>query len=302
MANELKDVLRVEGSETGIYTSIRERQNGYTIDGSDPHKIIHKFVGGTYGIWSDDTYTLNLINSQIALSQINDENVVVNISYASNLTNQELVNAYLLRPTLSIVSFTQNQGSSLQKGQTTIGATGTNPVVATFGLTGAIDSWWLRDYAGTGLTGIGATGTYNFSYVPYLTPSGTYAYTLSATDIASSSVSSTIYVDFKMNKYYGTSASATPNETIIEAGTATLSTDTAASKTLSTVNITGGGNYIYYAYPAAWGALTNLYVNGFLSGWNVTTVSVTNGYSNTENYTVYTSPNQIVGGITLAAN
>lgn len=107
-------------------------------------------------------------------------------------------------------------------------------------------------------------------------------------------------VRFRLNKYYGTSVSSTPDESTIEAGTSVYSNDLSSSRTLGSVSINGGGDYIFYAFPSAWGSV-NLTVNGFGAIWNITTVSINNDEGNTENYTVYTSPNQIAGTINLAA-
>lgn len=110
----------------------------------------------------------------------------------------------------------------------------------------------------------------------------------------------TAYVRFTLGKYYGISSSSEPNESTIKSGTEVNSIDTSSSRTLSSTTIAGGGDYIYYAYPSAWGSV-DLTVNGFATVWNETTVSVDNEEGNTENYRVYTSPNQITGSITLAA-
>jgi hypothetical protein len=115
----------------------------------------------------------------------------------------------------------------------------------------------------------------------------------------SSTTSTTIY--FKLNKYYGQSANATPTDTIIKAalaGVTTASIDTATSRSQSIVTQAGGANYVYYSYPAAWGNVT-IYVNGFLTIWNKTTVSITNTQGHTENYYCYTSANTIAGSITM---
>jgi hypothetical protein len=254
---QFSDVLRVEGSVTGVFNAVRNKQVGF--ESTSPYRMIHKLADGTTHHWTSDEeevisatdveysnpmqpalgnvgVTLDFlmgITGQFgpqgatgASAALNDENVSVSISYAPSLTNQEMVNQFLLRPPLSVTYFYHDQGSSIEKGQTDIGAIGTNPVEATFGLTGAITNWWLRDNYGTGVTGTSSTGNNAFEYNPYLTPSGRYTHTLTATDIANTNVTSNVYIDFKLKKYYGSSVSPTIDETAIETGTAALMVDT----------------------------------------------------------------------------
>ena len=127
------------------------------------------------------------------------------------------------------------------------------------------------------------------------------AVTVIGTDTYPTTASATSYLRFELYKYWGQSASSTPTETIIEAalnGGSTLSVDTASSRVKSTYSQAGGAQYLYYAYPQAWGTAT-IYVNGFLTVWNLTTVSVTNAYANTQNYYCYTSPTTIAGSVTV---
>lgn len=282
MANYFYDVLRVEADATGVLglpTILRMQQLGLEADGN--RRLAYKDSSGVMWYWTPDTE-----------QDIYAYNVIYNNS-DYNISDVQQALDYLLRQPLEIVSMT-NDAINSNKGQTI------NTVTVSWGLTGTVGIIELNNAANQPGELDTTDVSYEYTGLGY-GPTGAYSFTLSASnDWETVQETTTMY--FKLNKYYGTSASATPNEGQIEAGTATLSIDTATSKTLSTVNITGGGNYIYYAYPAAWGALTNLYVNGFLSGWNITTVAVTNGYSNTENYIVYTSPNTIVGGITLAGN
>lgn len=108
------------------------------------------------------------------------------------------------------------------------------------------------------------------------------------------------YVRFYIATFYGTSANSAPTESDIEAGTTTWETQSSGNRAQSSVNITGGSNYIFYAYPSSWGDI-NLYINGFLSNWNITTVSVTNAYGDTRDYYVFTSPTTIVAIVALSA-
>jgi hypothetical protein len=194
---------------------------------------------------------------------------------------------YLLYVPAAISSFTNNAGT-VYKGSTVTGFT------ANWAVSGTITAQTL-----TGKTP--ALGDRTATYTGLSLTTDT-SYTLTISDAVSSPVDtaiSTIY--FRLRKYYGVSASATPDSAAIKFGTAVASINTNASRALASVSITPGGNYPYYAFPSAWGVVS-LLVNGFATVWNVTTVSITSIEGDTENYTCYTSPNQVVGDITLVAN
>jgi hypothetical protein len=112
--------------------------------------------------------------------------------------------------------------------------------------------------------------------------------------------SATTWVYFKIATFYGASTNAAPTESNIEAGTTTWETQDAVNRALANTAITGGGNYPFYAFPSAWGTVA-LTVGGLPATWNVTTVSITNSYGDTRNYSVYTSPNTTIGTIYLQA-
>lgn len=298
MSNLLKDVLRVEGTETGTYTSIRERQTGYTVDGSEPKKIIHKYAGGSYGVWVDEDGVQELINTGVNNLTVADEDVSTYFSDYPTLITQEMVNNYLLGPDLDIIYFNDNQ-ANVEKGDSIAS------VSLDWGLTGSISSITLTDAIG-GSTGMatGYSGALTINYSPNLGDTGVYTYTLSATDLGGTEVSDTETFFFGLYTYWGQSANdySTITEGIIEAasnGGSTLERDTSSSKSKSEFSQAGGGKYIYYAYPAAWGTLSTIKVNGFGSTWNHGTVSVTNAQGNTENYYAYVSPNVINGTVTL---
>lgn len=94
--------------------------------------------------------------------------------------------------------------------------------------------------------------------------------------------------------FYGVSSNASGNnEAFIEA-LASSQLQSARNASLS-VNA-GPGEYIYYAYPTAYGAAT-FTVGGFEGGFNLvsTTISVTNAFGVTQNYTLYRSTNPSLG-------
>lgn len=94
--------------------------------------------------------------------------------------------------------------------------------------------------------------------------------------------------------YYGVSSNASGNnEAFIEA---LASSQLQSSRSASLSVNAGPGEYIYYAYPTAYGAAT-FTVGGFEGGFNLvsTTISVTNAYGVTQNYTLYRSTNPSLG-------
>lgn len=170
-------------------------------------------------------------------------------------------------------------------------------------VTGVTVSWTLTGSAITSQT-LTDAGSLNIADRSHIFTDLSYTtdkyYTLSVTDgVTPTSASTWIY--FYISKFYGTTTDAAPTESDIEAGTgASWEYQNAAYRALASVNVTGAGKYIFYAYPSSWGDI-NLYVNGFLSSWNRTTVSITNAYGDTRNYYCFTSPTTIIGTISLSA-
>lgn len=120
----------------------------------------------------------------------------------------------------------------------------------------------------------------------------TFSGTVTTVDSKTASTSTTF--TFQKRRYWGRSASASPDETIIEAvagGGSELSTDTRAKSGFSIS--ASGSNYVYYAYPSSYGLLTSITVGGFdsFNAFTITSVSVTNSLGYEEVYYVYTSNN-----------
>jgi hypothetical protein len=115
-------------------------------------------------------------------------------------------------------------------------------------------------------------------------------FTNSVTTVDSKSASSSTSFTFLPKRYFGRSASGTPDNTIILAtagGGSALSGSRAGTFIISA----SGSNFPYFAYPSNLGSLTSIKdVNNFevLSSFNITTVSVTNASGFTQNYLVYT--------------
>jgi hypothetical protein len=278
MSNTDADVLRLHSSETGLQPIQRTKADGYA---TDTYKIIHKFPDGSTKKWTPDE-ELDLDASDLSYT---------NTSYAT-LTDVELALNYLLRESITIHGLTNDVGifeRGLIKTDVTPSWAGISGTVTALNIS---DTYWGVDAA----IAIDST-SYPYSGIG-LTGSSTW--TLAASDGVTETTDTTV-IAAGLYSYWGQSASATPNETIIEAalnGGSSLEQDQASARSKAEYSQAGGGNYIYYAYPSAWGSVS-IKVNGFGSTWNETTVSVTNASGYTCNYKCYTSPNTIVGTVTL---
>ncbi len=100
--------------------------------------------------------------------------------------------------------------------------------------------------------------------------------------------------------FWGVSSNGSGStETFIEA----LSNSTLASSLARTISLSPGvGEYIYYAYPASYGAAT-FTVGGFEGGFDLisASIAVTNAYSVTQNYRLYRSTNPNLGSTTVVS-
>lgn len=123
------------------------------------------------------------------------------------------------------------------------------------------------------------------------------SFTLSANKGALNDTAQASYT-WRPRCYYGVSNNASGNsEAFIEA----LASSQLQSSRNATLSVNpGGGEYIYYAYPTAYGAAT-FTVGGFEGGFNLvsTTISVTNANGVTQDYTLYRSTNPSLGSTTV---
>jgi hypothetical protein len=219
----------------------------------------------------------------------------VNVNYAGHPSypNVQVALDHLLYASLSMGLVINPTPSSTPKGVTV------TAVDATWSASNTLTSNSLTGPGGLpGSLGVGVR-TYHYSG---LSLTSDQLFTASGSDGTTSS-SASQYIRFYLNKYWGQSALASPTEAIIEAalsGGSQTSIDAASSRPKTSYSQTGGGNYIYYAYPSSWGLATSITVNGFLSIWLLTTVSIDNGSGDIENYNCYTSPNQISGTVFVA--
>lgn len=369
MANEYKDVVRVESTEAGLTGILRNGQLGFATDGEK--RMTYKFADGTVRHWvSDeqahefDLYADNVYHLDEVTTKINFDTGVINLDvtgervlrgdYQAGDTGASLsIDAeYLKINGTRITRETGSAGEMLYCGEDGIASwTGISAIssiaaeAVTYTNAGqpeitnvqqaldelfhttlsvslvidtadvdkgstvdVIDMHWTWNNSPTGLniTSIASQGgAIDVGYTAWqytgLGLTSDQAFSMIMNDGYETGVANDTF-RFKLYKYWGQSANASPTEAIIEAassGGSTFSTDSSSSKAKSEFSQAGGGNYVYYAYPSAWGALSTVKVNGFGSTWNLTTVSVTNGVGNTENYNCYTSPYPISGTVTL---
>jgi len=285
MSTEYKDVLRVFTGESAINGTLRNKQLGFETDGS--HRMVVKDGSGVSRYWSPDGAT------GIDASDVTYTNGdFPAISYVDTALD------YLLTEEISIESLT-NDINTVEKGGSV------TAVEVEWECNVTSNKFLLEDPDNDpGILTGGLTGSYSYNYIADpLGPTGIYSFDLEVENARNTDTDIT-QVTFGLYSYWGQSAQpySSITESIIEAysnGGRTLERDTTSSKTKGTFSQAGGSNYIYYAYPASWGTISNIIVNGFSSTWNYSTVSVTNAEGNTENYYAYVSPNVIAGTVTL---
>ncbi len=123
------------------------------------------------------------------------------------------------------------------------------------------------------------------------------SFTLSANKGALNDTAQVSYA-WRPRCYYGVSSNASGNsEAFIEA----LASNQLQSSRNATLSVNAGsGEYIYYAYPASFGAAT-FTVGGFEGGFDLisATISVTNANGVTQDYRIYRSTNPSLGSTTV---
>lgn len=153
----------------------------------------------------------------------------------------------------------------------------------------------------TGKTGAGNTGnsTTGGNYVASIPEPATFSVKTKSTTNIVVTVSKALNWYYRV--YWGTSTSTSLTEAAIKA----LSSNELKATRAGTYTFNTGGTekYLYICYPSSYGAVSQITVNGFLVGFEQSTVSVTNTYGATTNYYVYKSPNTLTGaGISIVVS
>ena len=121
-----------------------------------------------------------------------------------------------------------------------------------------------------------------FTWVATITSTTTFR--LTATDSTGDSASRTATTTFKYMRFWGTNPKTTVTDADLQAMSGELSTTQAQTKF-----IVPAGNYMYLAWPAAWG-LGRFYAGGLPdTSWVLQTRDVTNPYGVTASYHIYRS-------------
>ena len=166
-------------------------------------------------------------------------------------------------------------------------------------------SWTPHVYAtlvAQNITGYGSVpvGTTSHTY------SGSYTspqnFTVQIVDAQNNFANAVVNLHFDLYSYWGQSALTSPDQATIKAqlgGGSVLELDNPVSRANTVTGQAGGGNYLYYAYPASWGLLTGVIINGMWSTWNQTALSLTNNSGHSETYYCYTSPYQTSGVVAM---
>jgi hypothetical protein len=194
-----------------------------------------------------------------------------NLPHVTNV--KEALDILLYTPPL-ILTFT---GGSISEKGTTI-----TSVHAAWTITGNIPTHSsLTDVPGFDINTAG--GSHDFTSLS-LTTDKTYELTV-GDDIDAITDFKDIVVHFTQKFHYGNNA----NTSISSAQILTLAHDVLTDSRQRTVSIDGGGNYLYVAYPVAYG-VAEIWVGGFLdTSWVQNTVSHTNVLGYVENYYTYRS-------------
>jgi len=149
--------------------------------------------------------------------------------------------------------------------------------------------------------GIGAVNTVAGSYTLLLeaqTISSNTTYTLSTAD-GRSNVNFSTSVNFRYRRYWGSSNFGTlDNAQVLALTNNELATGYARSYSFSGLL----DNYIYMAFPTAWGTPT-FTVNGLITTFNTITIaSFTNAAGGVTGYTLYRSINKLNGNVVVTVS
>jgi hypothetical protein len=209
-----------------------------------------------------------------------------NTTYASSVdyaTVEEALDA-LLYPYVPVsVALSITGGLNYDKGQTL------TDVDMTWTANRAMDS---RELTGNTNYSFGAGQNGAFTHTNANISATTY-YRLTVTDGVSTNYNQDTFV-FWDRRYWGEDVAATGVDPL------TLSDERASSSTKNYTSV-GGGKYIWYCYPEAWGALPGELITLGPSQvpFNVTTNSFTNAYGHASSYLYYVSPYPYAGGFTV---
>lgn len=322
VVNRLKNTIIAVEKElgvkpSGVHTTVRHRLDSLEL-------LLGIFTNLTPGltpqpgdtlVWSpvDDGYgwVPGIINSFEANGDLDGDNtsqIVIGlqtypISTTAPVAGQSLVwDGYAWTPTtitsevigaaFSINSF----ATAISSGLVEVGQTVSTPAfTATYSET-PVNAILTDSVPNTAkdVTSTPASFTSNSSFVRN-TYGATVTFTLTASNDANSN-SRTANLFWTQKVFFGVGAAGQNSEAFIESLTGALATSRSRSFAVNA----GASQKIYYAYRTAYGAAP-FTVGGFEGGFTLvsTTISITNAFGFTENYTLYESDNVGLGSTTV---
>ena len=144
-----------------------------------------------------------------------------------------------------------------------------------------------------------APGTLSWTAPAAITADTTY--TLTVTDASDRDVSRSVTVDFRNRVFWGASDSLVTDSAgvlALDGGGSAL----APARARSFAVTTEGAQYVYYAYPAAWGAPGEVIAYGFPTSVTVTTISLTTAAGHTEEYQLLRLDQAQTGTVPMEGN
>lgn len=202
-----------------------------------------------------------------------------NPAYAGITTVKEALDELLYFSPSASLSLTVAGGTTKEVGQTVKEAT---------------LSWsFNKDVSGVTLTDVGSVAPADTITLTALGLISDKSWTVSGSD-GKQTASATRSVVFRHKRYWGTS----PQTSLVSSDILGLSNEFATARQQSRT-MDGNGEYIYFAYPKAWGR-ASFKVNGLdNTAWTETEVAFTNASGHTETFYVYRS-NTIQNGSGLS--
>lgn len=173
---------------------------------------------------------------------------------------------------------TQKSTSTLEEGQTL------TSVTVQWGLNKSAVSLELTDVASGDI--VPGDTSYEFTSISI---SSDKTWTLQVTDSDGGTDSASTSLQFKRKMHWGNYSGST----IDSAGILSLSNNSFATVFDKSFYASPSGQYIWFAYPASFGDVNSVKLNGVVNDFTKTTVSHTNASGDTVDYYAYRSPNNM---------
>ncbi len=204
----------------------------------------------------------------------------------------QLLKSFMIAPDFSV---SMSGGGTVE-----VGATVTTPAFTASYVDGPPDTATLTDTEGhtkdVTSTPTSFASSNNFTKTAN---NATVTFTLTADKGDEEDTSQATYA-WRPRVFYGVASAGVDTEAEVEA----LPSSALASSRAATLSVSpGAGQYIYYAYPASYGAAT-FTVGGFEGGFDLVnaTLSITNSNGVTQDYRLYKSTNANLGSTTVVVS